>query len=443
MSVIDVPDQQASHAITPAAETSARRWSRTRSVIAIVGLATIALAPPLLYWIYRTVNGHGQGFNDFHDYWLASKLVLQGHSPYDLDALKALGEAEGRVFVLGTGYSYLPPFAILMIPFAVLQFDAAVLSFNGLSLVLFGLTVAGWIRWAHPNAGGLRLAALAVVAGAYPPVYGTIANGQANLLVLTLFALGVGAIVTGGRTRSLLGGVAIGLAGMIKLVPAAVAVPLVAGRRLVAAAGIVLGFVGSVLLASLAVPFAASGSGGLADLVGPDAYFTNQSINGFVSRLDRDSDRTRALLPDTFDPLVVSLALAAVFGLATLWLLWRARGALIDRRGLSLAMALVTVAAVAAAPKNAIWNEALVLVGAALLIAVLSPDVRLSRLDRIDRWLLAGWLLGAVVQTYLWEEAQVLEGKNAVFVTLIQSSAFYGLLALWALCARHVRRLWT
>ena len=411
--------------------------------LSFIVLAVLAIAPPLAYWIYRTVNGHGQGFNDFHDYWLASKLVLQGHSPYDLDALKALGEAEGRVFVLGTGYSYLPPFAIFIIPFALLQFDAAVLSFNALSLVLFGLTVAGWIRWAHADADGMRTAALAVVAGAYPPVYGTIANGQANLVVLAPFALGVAAILTGGRTRSMLGGVAVGLAGVIKLVPAVVALPVAIGRRWVAAAGVVLGFAGSVVLASLVVPFAASGSGGLADLVGPDAYFTNQSINGFVSRLIRDSDRTRALFPGAFDPLVVSLALAAAFGLATLWLLWVARSELATRRGLSLAMALVTVAAVAAAPKNAIWNEVLVLVGVGLLVAVLMPDLRLSRLDRLDRWLLAGWLLGAVVQTYLWEEPQVLDGKNAVFVTLIQSAAFYGLLALWAVCARHVRRMRT
>lgn len=241
----------------------------------------------------------------------------------------------------------------------------------------------------------------------------------------------------------MLGGVAVGLAGVIKLVPAVVALPVAIGRRWVAAAGVVLGFAGSVVLASLVVPFAASGSGGLADLVGPDAYFTNQSINGFVSRLIRDSDRTRALFPGAFDPLVVSLALAAAFGLATLWLLWGARSELATRRGLSLAMALVTVAAVAAAPKNAIWNEVLVLVGVGLLVAVLMPDLRLSRLDRLDRWLLAGWLLGAVVQTYLWEEPQVLDGKNAVFVTLIQSAAFYGLLALWAVCARHVRRMRT
>jgi hypothetical protein len=431
----------ASHAPTLTDTPTSRRT--VISVVTFGLLVILAIEPALLHWIRRTLDGYGQGFNDFHDYWLASKLVLQGHSPYDLDALRALGQAEGRVFVLGTGYSYLPPFAIVMIPFALLPFDTAVLAFNGLSLVLFGLTVAAWITWAHPDAGAFRKGIVALIAGSYPPVYGTIANGQANLVVLAPFAIGAALVIAGGRLGNLLGGVAIGLAGVVKLVPAAVAVPQAVGRRWLAVAGIVVGFVGSVALASLAVPVVASGSSGLADLVGPDAYFTNQSINGFVTRIVRDSDRTKAIFDGAFDPLVVSLVLAVAFGLTNLWLLWRARAALTDSHGLALGMALITVASVAAAPKNAIWNEALVLVGVGLLLVVLTPDLRLSRLDRIDRWLLAAWLLGVVIQTYFWEESSWLDGKNAVFVTLIQSSAIYGLLALWALCARHVRRLWT
>jgi alpha-1,2-mannosyltransferase len=411
--------------------------------VTFVLLTVLAIEPALLHWIHRTLDGYGQGFNDFHDYWLASKLVLQGHSPYDLDALKALGQAEGRHFVLGTGYSYLPPFAIAMIPFALLPFDTAVLAFNGVSLVVFGLTVAAWITWAHPDANVLRKGIVALIAGAYPPVYGTIANGQANLVVLGPFALGVAWILAGGRVRSALGGVAIGLAGVVKLVPAAVALPQALGRRWLAVAGTVLGFVGSVALASLAVPSAASGSGGLADLVSPDPYFTNQSINGFVTRIVRDSERTKAIFAGAFDALIVGLAIALVFGLINLWLLWRARGSLTTTSGLALGMAMITAAAVAAAPKNAIWNEALVLPAAGLLLLVLTPGLRLSRLDLIDRLLLAAWLLGVVVQTYFWEESRWLDDKNRTAVTLVQSSAFYGLLALWAMCVRYVRRLRT
>ena len=437
--------QSAIHARNLAAKPvaiPARRFS-VLSVVTFALLVILAIEPALLHWIHRTLEGYGQGFNDFHDYWLASKLVLQGRSPYDIDALKALGEAEGRVFVIGTGYSYLPPFAIVMIPFALLPFDTAVLAFNGLSLVVFGLTVAGWITWAHPEAGALRKGIVALIAGAYPPIYGTIANGQANLVVLAPFALGVALVLGGGRMGSLLGGIAVGLAGVVKLVPAVVALPQAIGRRWLAVAGVVVGFVGSVAAAGLAVPVVRSGSGGLADLVGADAYFTNQSINGFITRIVRDSDRTKAIFPEAFDALVVGLTLAVLFGLINLWLLWRVREALTTRRGLALGMALITAAAVAAAPKNAIWNEALVLVAVGLLLIVLTPDLRLSRLDWVDRWLLGAWLLGVVVQTYFWEEASWLDDKNRTAVTLVQSAAFYGLLALWAMCVRHVRRLRT
>jgi hypothetical protein len=399
------------------------------------------MAVPLIHWINRTLDGYPQDFNDFHDYWLASRLILEGHTPYDIPALKALAEREGLTFVVGTGYSYLLPFAVVMIPFALLSFDNAVLSFNGLSLVLFGVTVAIWLRQAHPEARLWRSAFVAIAAGAYPPVYGTLANGQANLVVLAPFALGILLIGRQGRVQGLIGGIAIGLAGVVKLVPAGVVVPLTLGRRLLASVGIVLAFVGSVAAATLAFPFAAQGSSGLADLVGPDAYFTNQSINGFVTRFVRDSDRTRAIVPGAFDAAVVALVIAVLFGLLTLAILWRARAALGTGRGLALGMALTTAAAVATAPKNAIWNEVLVLVAAGLLLAVLTPDLRLSRIGWIDRWLLAAWLLGSVIQTYLWEWPRVLDGQNPVTVTLIQSAAFYGLLALWLVCARHVRRL--
>ena len=404
-------------------------------------LGALAMAVPLFHWIYRTTHGLPSTFNDFHDYWLASRLILEGHTPYDIDALRALAHREGLSFVVGTGYSYLLPFAVVMIPFALLPFTTAVLTFNGLSLVLFGATVAVWLGRLHPGVSVWRQSIVAVTAGAYPPVYGTLANGQANLVVLAPFALGTLLIVatpTTRRARDVGGGIAIGLAGVVKLVPATVALPLAIGRRFGAVVGVIAGFMGSVALATLAVPYASRGSSGLADLVSPDPYFTNQSINGFVTRMVRDSDRTRALLPGAFDPAVVSLVVTGLFGLVTLAILWRSRALLVAREGVVLGMALATVTAVISAPKNAIWNEALVLVGVGLLVAAVSPDLRRSHFGWLERLLLVAWLAGVVVQTYFWEEEQVLRTWQVAAVTLIQSAALYGLFALWVLCARRV-----
>ena len=244
------------------------------------------------------------GANDFHDYWLAGKLVLQGHSPYDLSALRELAAREHVTLVAGGGYSYPPPFALALVPLATLPYGAALLTFNMLSLAAFGLTVAAWIVWAHGRSAdlGRRRLALALAAGVYPPVYGTVVNGQANLVVLPLLAVGIILALDGSPATRRVGGVLIGLAAIVKLVPAVLIVPLALGRRVGAAAAVVAGALASLLAAVAVAPWAAAGSSGLAALFDADSYYTNQSINGFVTRLVQPTGRTTPLFEGAFDP---------------------------------------------------------------------------------------------------------------------------------------------
>ncbi|HJX68023.1 MAG TPA: hypothetical protein VJ258_04780, partial [Candidatus Limnocylindrales bacterium] len=114
----------------------------------IAALAIAAVAVPLLGWAFWALVLH-LGANDFHDYWLAGKLILQGQSPYDSAALAETARREGLSFLVGGGYSYPLPFAVAMVPFALLPFAVAVAAFGAVSLVLFGLTVAAWLVWAH------------------------------------------------------------------------------------------------------------------------------------------------------------------------------------------------------------------------------------------------------------------------------------------------------
>ena len=102
-------------------------------------------------------------------------------------------------------------------------------------------------------------------------------------------------------------------------------------------------------------------------LFGPDPYFTNQSVNGFVSRLVRSSDRLGALVPGAFDPLPVVFVLTAALAFATLWILWRYRDRLDTPAAAAIAVAFVLVGATAGAPKTSFWNESLVLPAAGLL----------------------------------------------------------------------------
>jgi alpha-1,2-mannosyltransferase len=416
---------------------------RSSGVLELLALGLLAIAVPLGIWIVRTAAGQPEAFNDFHPYWLAGRLVAEGRSPYDLDALNALARAEGLSYLVGTGYSYPPPFALLMVPLSGLPFTAAALTFNGLSLAVFGATVAGWIRWAHGFSPELkrRRAILALAAGAYPPVYGSIANGQANLLVLGILALGT-AVVLDSKTgaRRAIGGVAIGLAAVVKLLPGVLILPLLLGRRLAASGGLVLGALGSWLLAVFLAPATSQGTGRLSALLDPDAYFTNQSLNGFVTRLVVPSDRTVALFPGLFDPRPVVFSVTIGLAVATGIVLWRRRAALLERRGLALGLGLALTAGLIGGPKNGYWTEALALVAVGLLLLVDGRDLRLDLFGRLDRALLAGWLLGALVQAVLWLGPPPTTSALAGPVSLLTSASLYGLLALWWLFTRRLGR---
>jgi hypothetical protein len=419
----------------------AHRMTRLRAP-EFVGLAFAAAAIPLAGWLFWAFVLH-LGPNDFHDYWLAGKLLLEGRSPYDTQAMAGLAAREHLTFLVGGGFSYPLPFAVAMVPLALLPFAAAATIFGLASLSAFGVTVAAGIGWAFgwdPALAHRRLF-VAVAAGLYLPVYGSMAMGQANLILFPL--LGGGAILAlDGATpaRRGLGGVFVGLAAIVKLVPAVIAVPFVLGRRFGAAAGIVAGALGALALAVVAAPWAASGSGGLASLFDPDAFYSNQSINGFVTRLAAGSDKSVPLWSGGFDPRPVMLLATAAFGLATLAILWQARARLSTRRGAALGLGLALVAGVIGASKTSFWNESILLIAVAALLAVETPDLRLARLGRFDRVLLGTWFASAAVWGALWAASPGTGGSLSGLVTLLWSSSLYGLLALWWLFARCLAR---
>lgn len=419
----------------------ARRMTRVR-VPEFVGLALAAAAIPLAGWLLWAFVLR-LGPNDFHDYWLAGKLLLEGRSPYDAQAMADLAAREHLSFLVGGGYSYPLPFAVAMVPLAMLPFAAAAAVFGLASLIAFGLTVAAGIGWAFGSDPALarRRLFVAVAAGLYLPVYGSMAMGQANLILLPL--LGAGAILAlDGQTPSRrgIGGLFVGLAAIVKLVPGVIVVPLVLGRRLGAAAGVVAGALGAFAVAVVAAPWAASGSGGLASLLDPDAYYSNQSINGFVTRLVVGSDKSIPLWSGGFDPRPVMLLATAAFGLATLAILWQARARLATRRGAALGLGLALVAGVIGAPKTSFWNESIVLIAVAALLAVEAPDLRLYGLGWFDRLLLCTWFASAVGWGALWAANPGPGGALSNLVTLLWSSSIYGMLALWWLFARRLAR---
>ncbi len=416
-------------------------------------LAVVACVVPLAGWLFWAFVLR-LGPNDFHDYWLAGRLLLDGKSPYDTAAMAALARQEHLSFSLGGGYSYPLPFALAMVPFAALPFDVAVVCFNALSLAAFGLTVAAWATVIHPGATAARWTLVALVAGAYPPIYGTVAMGQANLILFPLLALGAVLALEGsaapGRppARRVVGGLLLGLAAIVKLVPAALIVPLALGRKWAASSGLVVGAAAAMAISAAIVPWALSGSGGLASLFDPDGFYTNQSINGFVTRLVTTTSRSLPLASGAFDPRPVMLAATALFGLLTLAVLWRSRAKMTSRSGLAYGLAFALVAATIGAPKTSFWNESVLLVAVALVLAVESPDLRLGarsggpagRLDRLDLGLLAFWFGSALLWALVWAIEPARGGTLSAVINLAWSASLYGMLALWLLLARRLLR---
>ncbi|MGA3058691.1 MAG: glycosyltransferase 87 family protein, partial [Candidatus Limnocylindrales bacterium] len=239
--------------------------------------------------------------------------------------------------------------------------------------------------------------------------------------------------------RRFWGGLLVGLAAVVKLVPGVWAVPLGLGRRFGAALGIAAGMLGALLAAIAVAPWAAAGSGGLASLLEPDPFYTNQSINGFITRLVEPSDKSVSLWNGGFDPRRAMLVATAVFGLLTLAVLWRARGTMLTRRGAALGLGLALVAGMVGAPKESFWNQSIALIAVGLLLAVDAPDLRLRTLGRIDLGLLGTWFGSALVWTIVWAIEPPASGPLAPVVTLAWSSSLYGLLALWCLFARRLR----
>ena len=415
------------------------RMSRGRAA-EIIRLAAAAVVVPMLGWAFWAFVLR-LGPNDFHDYWLAGKLVLEGHSPYDTAAMAELAAREHLTFLVGGGYSYPLPFAVAMAPFGALPFDVAACAFNGLSLAAFGLTTGAWLGWAcgwGPELRRRRLG-LALAAGLYPPVYGTVAMGQANLILFPL--LGAGAVLAldgGTAARRAAGGALLGLAAVVKLVPGALVVPLALGRKVGAAAGAVIAGGAAFALAAAAAPWATVGSGNLASLFDPDAFYTNQSINGLVTRLVQGTDKSAPPWAGAFDPRLPMLALTAAFGLVTLAILWRERTALVSRRGAAVGLGLTLVAATIGAPKTSFWNESAVLVAVGLLVAIDEPGAWFGRWPALDRALLAVWFGSAVVWAGVWAVEPPASGPLSALVTLLWSSSLYGLLALWWLFARRL-----
>jgi Glycosyltransferase family 87 len=274
-------------------------------------------------------------FNDFYDYWAAARILSRGGNPYDPRLVAHVLEAAGVHSTVGSGgYSYPLLLAELMRPLAALPPGPAAAVFTAGSLLALWLAVALLLS-PLTSVSLPEGAVLAAAAGLFAPILGSLYFGQVNLYLLPPLAVAL-------RRVWLPAG--LGLAGAVKLYPAATLVAFATlGRRglrpllLTAAVMLVLAVVPNLVLGKGAY------RGDLLGMFAPDPYWSNESINGWLSRMPV------AGLPVT--PLM--LAACAALGALTVAVLAVPRG-----RSWEGAFTLMLCYSVVAAPKDSLWNFA-------------------------------------------------------------------------------------
>jgi alpha-1,2-mannosyltransferase len=247
----------------------------------------------------------GQQVTDLRVYRAGGQAFLDGADIYQLH------QVVGRPMP----FTYPPFAAVVFAPLAALPFPAAVALMTVLSTLALGCALRVVVRRVWPDwpdrRGWLVAGALTAAGPLVGPVQGTLALGQINLLLLALVVVDLlGPADRRGR------GLLLGVAAGIKLTPAIFIVHCaLTGRRRMAglatasAAATVL--IGHLLAADSSTRFWTR----LwfdPDHVGDEAYVSNQSLYGALTRLAGGPHQVRPLW------LVLAVAVGC-WGLATAW----------------------------------------------------------------------------------------------------------------------------
>ena len=341
-------------------------------------------------------------FNDFADYWAAARILDLGGDPYDKHLLAQVLQQSGLHTLVGTGYSYPLLLAEVLRPLGLLPPLVAGALFAAAGLACFGLAVA-FLLSPLRTAWWPQVLALATMAGTYAPAGGSLFMGQVNLVLLPLLVLAFrGAAPPAG----------LALSAAVKLFPAADALAFLAlGRRglrplLATGAATVCLALGPNLLTG----HWSYGDSVLA-MFGRDPYWTNQSLNGWLSRL----------LPASAPVTPIMVAVAAALGALAVAVAAR------QRRAWPGAFAVLLCYAVLAAPKNSLWNFT------PLLVVIVYTWTLVRDRPAAVALLVAAWALADVLAPAAW-----LAGQASIQSAWLSSLPLYGALLLggllsWAL----------
>ncbi|MGH2407817.1 MAG: GNAT family N-acetyltransferase [Candidatus Limnocylindrales bacterium] len=214
---------------------------------AIATLAVVAVAYRAIQ--FAQLSAQPQFGYDLSFYWSAARHLLTGQPPYDAAQLSGTYVPQGGGF-----YLYPPLLAVLFIPLAAIFPDGSgqvawLWSAFGAAILL--ATVV-WLASAERIARDRRgLLLLLAAVFAFPPVVGELVLGNVHLELLGLFALAWYGVRRGDRRGEAIAGLAIALAGLIKVLPFLLLVWFVATRRWRAVAWTIGG---AMVIAAATVP---------------------------------------------------------------------------------------------------------------------------------------------------------------------------------------------
>lgn len=270
----------------------------------------------------RFFNDQSRFFNDFPSYYTGTFLFWHNQNPYDLKgAFDRKAKTFNLNFVYGAGYTYPPLITFLFYPLLAFPILQAARIFAGINLFLYAI-FAGLTFKNFKSKSFLKLLILAIFLSTYLPAVDSANHGHVNILVL----FGLYFYLKFYR-REKLSSLFLMLASFIKVYPVILFFKELSQRKfkflkfgafwgllICLILGITKGFYLIFYYFFKVLP-------GLNNSL--DAYQTNQSLNGFISRILLKPNRTFLISQSTYNPIIVGLTLGIIIYLSYRTIKWR------------------------------------------------------------------------------------------------------------------------
>jgi len=234
--------------------------------------------------------------NDFLSYYLGAILWRTQQNLYDVTQLVALKDTLGLQFLVGQGFVYPMFLAFFIAPLTFLPVLTAVRTWYLINVIIYaalGYFLGKKLTSLKPGTFFLVM----FIFFTFPPLFGNFGSGQINILIFALYFTYLWSIE---KQKPWLGGIFLSIATFLKVYPAAFLLCALLKKRM----RIVAGFLLSVpLLVGIPLIFNSFDHffyyfKNILPAIQSDAdpYFTNQSVNAFLSRIFYSSDYSLPLL---------------------------------------------------------------------------------------------------------------------------------------------------